>query len=66
MQMLVILNVDDSLVIVYGFKTWFSCFLTYFCILVVKVIDKLEGTLFFKKGHDDEGELFEFKTDEGN
>ena len=41
--------------------------LHFFCILVVKVIGKLQdGTLFLKKGHDDEGELFEFKTDEGN
>lgn len=45
----------------------FWCFLTSFCILAVKVIGKLQdGTLFLKKGHDDEGELFEFKTDEGN
>ncbi|ESW27140.1 hypothetical protein PHAVU_003G177200 [Phaseolus vulgaris] len=30
----------------------------------LKVIGKLQdGTLFLKKGHDDEGELFEFKTD---
>ena len=33
----------------------------------MKVIGKVQdGTLFLKKGHDDEGELFEFKTDEGN
>ena len=33
----------------------------------MKVIGKLQdGTLFLKKGHDDEGGLFEFKTDEGN
>ena len=33
----------------------------------MKVIGKLQdGTLFLKKGHDDEGELFEFKTDKGN
>jgi len=64
--MLVILNVDDNLVIVYGFKTWFWSFLPVFCILVVKVIGKLQdGTLFLKKGHDDEWELFKFKTDEG-
>ncbi|XP_068461670.1 uncharacterized protein [Phaseolus vulgaris] len=32
----------------------------------LKVIGKLQdGTLFLKKGHDDEGELFEFKTDKG-
>ncbi|KAL5134074.1 Peptidyl-prolyl cis-trans isomerase FKBP62 [Glycine soja] len=34
-------------------------------IVKLKVIGKLQdGTLFLKKGHDDEGELFEFKTDE--
>lgn len=39
----------------------------HFLLLVVKVIGKLQdGTLFLKKGHDSEGELFEFKTDEGN
>ncbi|XP_068483430.1 uncharacterized protein [Phaseolus vulgaris] len=32
----------------------------------LKVIGKLQdGTLFLKKGHDNEGELFEFKTDKG-
>lgn len=36
-------------------------------IFPVKLIGKLQdGTVFLKKGHDDEGELFEFKTDEGN
>ena len=36
-------------------------------IFAVKLIGKLQdGTIFLKKGHDDEGELFEFKTDEGN
>ena len=45
----------------------FWCLLPFFFILVVKVIGKLQdGTLFLKKGHDDEGGLFEFKTDEGN
>ena len=34
--------------------------------LLVKLIGKLQdGTIFFKKGHEDGGELFEFKTDEG-
>ncbi|KAL2965793.1 hypothetical protein AAZX31_16G081100 [Glycine max] len=34
-------------------------------IVKLKVIGKLQdGTLFLKKGHDDEGGLFEFKTDE--
>ncbi|XP_068504095.1 peptidyl-prolyl cis-trans isomerase FKBP62-like [Phaseolus vulgaris] len=34
-------------------------------IVKLKVIGKVQdGTLFLKKGHDDEGELFEFKTDE--
>lgn len=34
----------------------------------MKLIGKLQdGTVFFKKGHgDDEAELFEFKTDDGN
>jgi hypothetical protein len=34
----------------------------------VKLIGKLQdGTVFLKKGHgDDEEDLFEFKTDEGN
>ena len=35
----------------------------------MKLIGKLQdGTVFFKKGYSDgdEGELFEFKTDEGN
>uniref|UniRef100_A0A2P2K2N8 peptidylprolyl isomerase n=1 Tax=Rhizophora mucronata TaxID=61149 RepID=A0A2P2K2N8_RHIMU len=33
--------------------------------LLVKLIGKLQdGTIFFKKGHEDGGELFEFKTDE--
>lgn len=33
----------------------------------MKVTGKLQdGTVIFKKGHDNEGELFEFKTDEGN
>lgn len=32
----------------------------------VKLIGKLQdGTMFLKKGHDIEDELFEFKTDEG-
>ncbi|KAK7382709.1 hypothetical protein VNO80_01720 [Phaseolus coccineus] len=34
-------------------------------VVKLKVIGKLQdGTLFLKKGHDEEGELFEFKTDE--
>ncbi|KAJ1427909.1 Tetratricopeptide-like helical domain superfamily [Sesbania bispinosa] len=34
-------------------------------IVKLKLIGKLkDGTVFLKKGHDDEGELFEFKTDE--
>ena len=34
--------------------------------LAVKLIGKLQdGTVFFKKGHDDGAELFEFKTDDG-
>jgi hypothetical protein len=41
--------------------------LSYF-IFAVKLIGKLQdGTVFLKKGHgDDEADLFEFKTDEGN
>jgi FK506-binding protein 4/5 len=32
----------------------------------VKLIGKLQdGTVFFKKGHDDGDELLEFKTDDG-
>lgn len=32
----------------------------------VKLIGKLQdGTIFIKKGHDGEDDLFEFKTDEG-
>jgi len=64
---MLILNVDDNLFIVHGLEHGFWCFLTSFCILVVKVTGKLQdGTVIFKKGHDNEGELFEFKTDEGN
>ncbi|XP_057455742.1 peptidyl-prolyl cis-trans isomerase FKBP62-like [Lotus japonicus] len=34
-------------------------------VVKLKLIGKLQdGTVFLKKGHDDEGELFEFKTDE--
>ncbi|KAL9256881.1 Peptidyl-prolyl cis-trans isomerase FKBP65-like protein [Drosera capensis] len=34
-------------------------------VVKVKLVGKLEdGTIFFKKGHDEEGELLEFKTDE--
>lgn len=34
--------------------------------LAVKLIGKLQdGTVFLKKGHDSEDDLFEFKTDEG-
>ncbi|GAB2213575.1 hypothetical protein Droror1_Dr00017885 [Drosera rotundifolia] len=34
-------------------------------VVKVKLVGKLEnGTIFFEKGHDDEGELLEFKTDE--
>jgi len=47
----------------------FWCDISSFCIFVVKLIGKLQdGTVFFKKGYSDgdEGELFEFKTDEGN
>ncbi|QCE04955.1 F-binding protein 4/5 [Vigna unguiculata] len=34
-------------------------------VVKLKVIGKLQdGTVFLKKGHDNEGELFEFKTDE--
>lgn len=33
----------------------------------VKITGKLhDGTIFLKKGHDNEEELFEFKTDEGS
>lgn len=40
----------------------------YFILFVsVKLIGKLQdGTIFVKKGHGEEEELFEFKTDEGN
>ncbi|KAI7988456.1 Peptidyl-prolyl cis-trans isomerase FKBP62 [Camellia lanceoleosa] len=37
----------------------------FLCAFAVKLIGKLEdGTIFLKKGHDNDEELFEFKTDE--
>jgi hypothetical protein len=46
----------------------FLILLSSFCIFAVKLTGKLQdGTVFLKKGHgDDEAELFEFTTDEGN
>ena len=35
--------------------------------LAVKLIGKLQdGTVFLKKGHDNDEQLFEFKADEGS